>query len=140
MNDANWTDTHVYRINSRATDNLGIVEVNYSTTTFTFDTTPGNSNITFPVNGGEYNSVTSIDGNASASPAPAVLVQVAISDTTPEPDLYWNGSTWTETAIWLDADDIAPWTYTIDYETATWTDGHQYFIRTRVLDEGCIYL
>jgi len=139
FNDANWTDGHTYKINSRAQDQLDNLETEFSTSTFTFDNSEGTAQVTSPENGAELNSLTQITGNSSASPAPVDLVEIKITDITDNE--YWDHYQlcWSTNSVWFSVTKNptwASWKYDVPTPTETWKDGHSYFIQARCRDEA----
>jgi hypothetical protein len=72
-------------------------------------------------------------GGTAADTAPGELekVQIRISNTRTED--YWDGTSWQETATWLDATGTTPWSY--DTSSMSWPDSY-YSVTARAVDRA----
>jgi len=120
-----WEDSLTYTVNSRAEDEAGNFEANFTTFTFTCDKAAPTSD------NGVYNSTYDrIDG--TASDAGVGTDDVVLRIKRDEDGLYWNvdQSTWTvfvATASWMQATTSDNWAnWSVDTSSVTWEDDHYY--------------
>jgi hypothetical protein len=133
-----FTDGHSYELKSMATDNAGNQEVPGANQTndFNYDTTPPDSNVSYPVNGGYYPNPATITGTASDSFSGIASVNVIIkrvSDTN-----YYNGS-----GGWMGSVQELPTTWnsvsgvwTRNTGLPAWTDATLYQIQSKAYDKA----
>ena len=104
---------------------------------FTYNTTPPVGTITYPVNNAAYgtNWTGSLTGTSSAtSPFSVSSVKLTITDTTPNPDQYWNGTSWTTTLSTVTPTGTTSWSYPL--ASSHLTSGHVYTVIETVTDSG----
>lgn len=103
------SDTVTYTVESRATDNAGLVETTYGTGTIAFDSTLPTSDVGTD---GYYRTATwtgAITGTASDVGSGVDYVEITLRRT--NDGLYYNGSGWQGSAVWLLASGAENWSY-----------------------------
>ncbi len=128
-----WTYTfapangETYNVRSRATDVAGNVEVSYGVSSFTYTTNEPDSSVT---TGGLYVGGAWPGQIAGTAVAPMALVDFVDLTLQRQSDgLYWNGTAWGATPVWLRATGTNPWSYTFAP-----ADGETYLVRSRATD------
>jgi len=93
-----------------AADNIGYSPVNIFTVGPSADTTAPLAKITSPVHASSYSSLSQATGTASDAGGVA-NAQVRLSRVINSVTTYWNGTSWTSTAVELAASGTTNWTY-----------------------------
>ncbi|RKZ15496.1 hypothetical protein DRQ17_06410, partial [bacterium] len=142
FNPANWATGHKYLITPRGTDAIGNVETVLSTATFYIDSDDPTSVITIPAQNANVAQLDEIDGTSIDYPQGGGLynsgvsnIKVQIYDLTTGSTGYWNGNTWQQGEIWLDAGGTGSWYWTVVYSTM-WENGHTYRIKSKATDDA----
>jgi len=117
-----------YEVKARAHDKAGNVS-SVASQSFVFDAS--GPTVTIEDVPAFVSSLTSISGSAADS-SPGVVDKVQIQLANSEEETYWNGSDWTSTAIWLDAQGVEIWAYSLP---AT-EDGSSYTFQARSTDKA----
>ena len=136
---SNLTDNVQYTVRSQATDIAGNVQTTPASATFTYDTTPPTSSISFPTNGAFYNAAgwtgsitgSANDPNTNASGLSSVGVSIKrLSD-----NKFWDGSAFNSSSeVFNTASGTSSWSYTL--AASTLTDGVQYTVRSQAKDNA----
>src|SRR5213079_1964889 len=111
----------VYTVISRATDQAGNVETPGAGNTFTIDTTPPTSSVSFPADAAKLNaagykagcttaSIDDLCGSASDSGG-AGLDKVEVRIQRASDSKYWDGTSWVASATWNVASGTTSWSY-----------------------------
>ena len=107
-----------YLVESRATDNAGNVETNYSTITFLVDSTPPTTTITQPANNNAYSvtqpltNITGTSNDPNLFPSGVALALLSVTQFNGGATNYFNGVDFTGTTEYmLTAVSTAPWSY-----------------------------
>jgi hypothetical protein len=138
----NLTSGVSYTVHAIATDNLNNVETPpAASSTFGFDTALPASTITFPANGGSYNSLgwtsgSPIAGTASDTGGAGIQkVEVSIFDSTA--NKYWNGSSFVTSGseIYILASGTTAWSYSA-LTSGFLTNGDSYTVHSRATDNA----
>jgi len=98
-----WVSGSSYTLNVRAIDFSTNWETDFTTMTFVWDTTGPETVITTPQKVSPFTPLYWLDqiiGTANDATGEVQKVEVKISRT--RDGYYWNGSTWTATAVWFD--------------------------------------
>jgi len=119
---------HVIAINGAGTSGSASVESDG----ITIDTGRPNSEIQ---TSGYYNAVSwpdEVEGTASDDYSEVALVEITIYDS--RDDLWWNGTAWQGSEIWLTASGTTNWTYPL--ADSNLTDDHAYNLSSRATDNA----
>ncbi|MCD6554886.1 MAG: Ig-like domain repeat protein, partial [Anaerolineae bacterium] len=130
---AAWTydfvpeDGESYNVQSRATDAAGNVEISYGVSTFNYTTSEPDSTVNTSglYVGAEWPG--QIEGTAYAPLAALDFVDITIQRASD--DLYFDGTAWVGTPIWLRATGTNPWIFAF-----TPDDGETYTVESRATD------
>lgn len=127
-----WIDNVQYQIEARAKDNAGNYSSVYSTAAFLFDSTPPDSTITFPADGGNYALLSTISGIAADSPGSGInKVEICIKRVSDSN--YWDNFSWVGAITWINATYFAgSWNY--NSSGVVWTNNKNYTINSRAID------
>ncbi|GAB4506088.1 MAG: hypothetical protein Kow00123_02260 [Anaerolineales bacterium] len=121
------TETVTYTVSSRATDQAGLVQSALGTGTIYFDNTPPTSAVG---TSGYYRTATwtgFITGTASDVGSGVQKVEITLKRLNDE--LYYDGSGWVGSAVWLPASGTTAWSYAFAP-----TPGMTYEVRSRATD------
>jgi hypothetical protein len=99
---------------------------------FTVDTGIPLSKIIIPINNTFYKILDIIYGNATELKGGTGLDRVEIQIKEFNNNIFWNGSSWVSSEIWLLPDGKEVWSY--DASKITWKSGTSYCIRSRAID------
>jgi hypothetical protein len=99
---------------------------------FMIDTTAPVSSINVPINDGTYTSMGNIKGSAFDPSGGSGIKKVELVLERLSDNLYWSGSDWSSTKIWLPASGTSSWSY--DSSGIIWTSETQYLVRSRGTD------
>jgi hypothetical protein len=140
---SNLNDNVQYNVQARATDSAGNTQTALASRTFTYDTAPPTSSITFPAAAAKYNASgwaagcatagicgTASDPNSVASGVNKVQVSIQRSSDSN----YWNGSSWGGTLAWNDASGTTNWSYA--FSGGNLDDGVSYTVQSRAIDNA----
>jgi hypothetical protein len=126
-----WDSGKNYTIRSQATDNASNVEISGEEITFYFDSDNPWSTILSPADGSYHNNLTLILGTSSDAQGGLVdFVEISIrrfSD-----NLYWNGTDWVGSEIWLLTSGTTSWSF--NSSVPLWENDVIYIIRSRARD------
>ncbi len=133
-----FTDGHSYELKSMATDTAGNPEIPglAQTATFSYDTTPPDSNVAYPVNGHYYPNPTIINGTASDTFTGIASVSVIIKQV--NNTNYWNGSSWVpgvEQELPTTWNNVAG-TWSRSTGLPVWADATLYQIQSKAYDKA----
>jgi hypothetical protein len=91
------------------------------------------STLDSPVNGGFYNSLTSISGTSSDNAGSGIeIVQICIKRASD--DYFWIGTSWGPAKHWLASSGTESWSY--DSGSVTWESNNQYVVEVRAFDQA----
>jgi hypothetical protein len=99
---------------------------------FTIDSKDPVSTVQSLSEGGFYNSITSITGNASETGTGSGVGRVDISIQMLSNGNYWTGTSWTTAQSWVNALGATEWYF--DSGSVDWTSGEQYKVSSRASD------
>ena len=130
-----WTvpglDISDIRVRVTAADKVGNTGSDESDTGFTIDSTA--PEILIDDIADYINTLSSINGTAADTlPVELERVQIQINDNTV--NKYWDGVSWEDTRIWLDAAETADWSY--GTSSITFTDCNTYTVKARSTDRA----
>jgi hypothetical protein len=126
-----WTTGIEYTIKSWAVDIVNNYQVPPDTVKFLYETEKPNSSIENPKDDVWINKLESIYGVASDIGGSEVS-KVEISIECWERGKSWDGSSWTNSIKWLEANGQGIWSY--DTNDIDWETGFSYFINSRAID------
>jgi len=140
-----WESNSSYTVRSKGFNQWGTEETNIGPTynnenTFWCDRDNPESSVKLPVLGEYYNeSLSTLSGTASDNLAGIKRVQVSIWRTVPDTK-YWNivNSSWTDLPSWQwnSTSTFVGSLWTVSLPTNPFTDGVQYFVKCRAMDNA----
>jgi hypothetical protein len=130
----NWNSSGWYLIRSRATDNKSRVETPSYGNMFKFDNQKPYSSISTPKHNSFSGAISSISGWAS-DPGNSGISFVDITIQRMDNNLYWSGTSWVNSTVWLRASGSYSWWYNTG-NTSMWTYNTTYRIRSRATDRA----
>ncbi|MBU4123830.1 hypothetical protein KJ959_09180, partial [bacterium] len=135
-----WYDEITYSLNSRAKDDAGNWELNFSTRSFTYDSVKPVSVSTTPYSAA-YKYLAYIGGTASDGDFGSGITEVRleVTDISADTTYYWNGPEpkWqAATPAWLPVTGLTEWSYAdiLDTHWRIRGTGHRFRIRTKAKD------
>jgi hypothetical protein len=132
-----WDTGTSYKITSRATDKINIVEPPTDSNTFIFDIDRPESTVTAPADDVFLNEVNVIYGQANDIGG-AGIQSVDISIRRKSDNTYWNNVEWGSSLRWLKTDGFEHWS--IDASTIEWTTDRYYVITSKSTDNASNYM
>ncbi|RLD18857.1 MAG: hypothetical protein DRI36_00390, partial [Caldiserica bacterium] len=127
-----------YRVDCRAVDKAGNVQSTPNNYIFKIDTGIPQGEITYPVNGNYYNSMTNLQGTAvdDLSDIDTVRIQIKKAEA---PIQYWDGTGWNNDPQWISVtyDSVNDeWSYSSGPGGSDLLDGVSYEVRAKITDKA----
>jgi hypothetical protein len=126
-----WDSGKNYTIRSQAIDNASNAEVLGSNITFYFDSDNPWSTILIPADGSYHNNLTEISGTSSDAQG-GLVDYVEISIRRFSDNLFWNGTGWEGSEIWLLVNGTTSWSF--NSSVPSWENDLIYTIRSKATD------
>jgi hypothetical protein len=127
----NWLSGEQFNISSRATDDVGNIEIPEEYIIFKIDLDAPSSSIDEPINNVWLNKLIEISGQAFDTGG-ALIDKIEISIRRESENKYWSGNDWINDETWLIAEGTDSWSY--DSSNIIWLTQESYNIRSRAID------